>query len=76
MRAFNAREGFTRDDDTLPAKFFKPLQGTGSYAGVHFDNDQFEKIKDAYYRYQDWELNTGNPSRRKLESLGLEWING
>ncbi len=76
MRAFNAREGFTRDDDTLPAKFFKPLQGTGSYAGVHFDHDQFEKIKDAYYHHQGWEGNTGNPSRQKLESLGLEWING
>ena len=36
MRAFNAREGLTRENDTLKKKFFKPLQGTGPNAGVHY----------------------------------------
>ena len=67
-------KGFTREQDSLPAKFFKPLQGTGSYAGVHFDHDYFEQIKDSYYTHQGWETSTGNPSRQKLDSLGLGWI--
>ncbi|MFO7624769.1 MAG: aldehyde ferredoxin oxidoreductase family protein, partial [Anaerolineales bacterium] len=29
LRIFNAREGFSRKDDCLPPKFFKPLGGTG-----------------------------------------------
>ena len=33
MRAFNAREGLDRKDDRLPAKFFRPLTGTGPTAG-------------------------------------------
>ena len=33
LRAFNAREGIDRTDDRLPAKFFKPLTGTGPTQG-------------------------------------------
>ena len=30
LRAFNAREGVGRDQDTLPKKLFKPLKGGAS----------------------------------------------
>ena len=33
LRYFNAREGFTRKEDTLPKKFFQPLAGEGPTAG-------------------------------------------
>ena len=33
MRAFNAREGIDRANDTLPAKFFKPLTGHRAHPG-------------------------------------------
>jgi aldehyde:ferredoxin oxidoreductase len=74
MRAFNAREGLTRENDTLQKKFFKPLQGTGPTAGVHYTPEQFEHMKDAYYGYAGWDQKTGNPTPEKLVALGLEWV--
>jgi len=74
MRAWNAREGFTRLNDTLPKKFFKPLQGTGPNAGVYFKQQEFEHIKDVYYQLAGWDVDTGNPTAETLASLGLEWI--
>jgi len=74
MRAFNAREGFCRDDDTLPAKFYKPLQGTGPSAGTAFNQADLEGAKDRYYSLAGWNSQTGNPTPDKLKSLGLDWI--
>jgi aldehyde:ferredoxin oxidoreductase len=74
LRAFNAREGFTRKDDTVPLKYLKPLSGTGPTAGVHMTEDELEGAKDAYYRLAGWDLVTGNPSKEKLEGLGLGWV--
>ena len=75
LRAFNARLGFTRQDDTLPKKFFKPLQGTGPTAGVALQEDELERVKDVYYRLAGWDATTGNPTPQKLEELQLGWIN-
>jgi aldehyde:ferredoxin oxidoreductase len=74
MRAFNARHGFTRKDDTLPKKFFKPLQGKGPSAGMAWKADELEKLKDVYYTLAGWDLATGNPTPKKLESLQLGWL--
>jgi aldehyde:ferredoxin oxidoreductase len=75
LRAFNARQGFTRKDDTLPKKFFKPLQGTGATAGVAWKPEELERVKDVYYQLAGWDPATGNPTRAKLEALKLGWIN-
>jgi aldehyde:ferredoxin oxidoreductase len=74
MRAFNARHGFTRKDDTLPKKLFKPLQGKGPSAGAAWKEEDLEKLKDVYYTLAGWELATGNPTPKKLESLQLGWL--
>jgi len=74
MRAFNARQGFTRKDDTLPRKFFKPLQGVGPTAGVALKEEELERVKDVYYRLAGWDAATGNPTTAKLEELKLGWI--
>jgi len=74
MRAFNARQGLTRKDDTLPRKFFKPLQGTGPTAGVAWKEEELERVKDVYYRLAGWDAATGNPTPQKLEALKLGWI--
>jgi aldehyde:ferredoxin oxidoreductase len=76
MRALNARFGFTRKNDTLPKKFFKPLQGTGPTAGVAWKEEELERVKDVYYRLAGWDAATGNPSPQKLEALKLGWLNG
>jgi aldehyde:ferredoxin oxidoreductase len=74
MRAFNMREGFTRKDDDMKKKFFEPLRGTGPTAGVYMTREQFEGMKDEYYRLNGWDPVTGNPTPEKLASLGLEWV--
>ena len=72
MRAFNTREGFTRDDDVLPPKLAQPRQG-GPSDGVFIDPAELEKAKDTYYAMCGWDQR-GNPTRAKLEELSLGWV--
>jgi len=74
LRAFNAREGFTRSDDVLPKKLSKPLQGSGPTAGVTVLPEDLEHYKDVYFNLAAWDPHTGNPTPQKLSELGLEWI--
>jgi aldehyde:ferredoxin oxidoreductase len=74
LRAFNAREGFTRRDDTLPKKVFKPLQGKGPTGGTSWKEADLEHAKDVYYQLAGWDAATGNPGPAKLAALGLDWI--
>jgi aldehyde:ferredoxin oxidoreductase len=74
LRAFNAREGIDRTEDKLPEKMFtKALKG-GPSDGLAVDRAQFEAALDEYYRQSDWDVETGNPTRHKLEDLGLAWV--
>jgi aldehyde:ferredoxin oxidoreductase len=74
LRAFNAREGFDRNDDKLPKKVFKPLQGSGATAGVALDIEEMEHYKDVYYALAGWDIKSGNPTPAKLKELDLDWI--
>ena len=73
LRAFNAREGIDRSHDRLPAKFFRPLGGTGPTAGVALVETDIEAAKDEYYRLAGWDAVTGNPTPGTLSRLGLDW---
>jgi aldehyde:ferredoxin oxidoreductase len=72
LRLFNAREGFSRKDDILPRKFFKPLQGTGPTAGVAIDPVEFEQAMSLYYEINGW-TQDGSPTPAKLADLGISW---
>ncbi len=74
LRAFNAREGFNRADDVLPAKLSRPLKGDGPTSGVVVSPQEMEGYKDLYYQLAGWDAATGNPTPSKLAELGLEWI--
>jgi aldehyde:ferredoxin oxidoreductase len=74
LRAFNAREGFTRSEDVLPRKFGRAMQGEGPTAGVSYAPEDLERYKDAYYHLAGWDAETGNPTPQRLADLGLEWI--
>jgi aldehyde:ferredoxin oxidoreductase len=69
-RLFIAREGITREDDTLPARFLhEPLpEGSGPSTGSVLE---LEPMLDEYYRARGWDLETGLPTRDKLSELGL-----
>jgi aldehyde:ferredoxin oxidoreductase len=69
-RIFNTREGFTPADDTLPERMFEPLQG-GALKGESLDREQFEKMKNLYYRMCGWDPETGMPTEEKLAELDL-----
>jgi len=73
LRAFNAREGFGRDQDTLPKKLTKPLR-SGKSDGLYVTVEEFERAKDIYYAMAGWDVTTGTPTRAKLEELGIGWL--
>ena len=74
LRAFNSREGIGRESDTLPKKMFKrPLEG-GRSDGYVLDEKEWEAALEDYYRLCDWDVKTGHPSLKKMESLGLDWV--
>lgn len=72
QRAFNAREGFDRKDDTLPKRILnEPIKG-GTY-----DNRRImdlDGMLDEYYEESGFDKKTGWPTRDKLEELGLRDI--
>jgi aldehyde:ferredoxin oxidoreductase len=73
LRAFNAREGLDREQDTLPKRLFKePLKG-GKSDGIALDPAEFEAALDQYYAMAGWDKR-GVPTRATLESAGLGWI--
>jgi aldehyde:ferredoxin oxidoreductase len=74
LRAFNAREGMTRDQDTLPKRLYdEPLQD-GASAGATMDRETIAEAIDTYYRLAGWDPETGNPPRETLEELDLGWV--
>lgn len=74
MRVFNNREGFTRDDDSLPDRIFQGLEN-GVLKGIAIDKEEFEEMKTLYYQMAGWNEN-GYPTKAKLTELDLEWAEG
>jgi aldehyde:ferredoxin oxidoreductase len=71
-RVYNAREGFTRKDDTLPERLFGPLEN-GPLKGEVFPRDDFEAALTVLYGLKGWHPETGIPTRERLETLSLGW---
>jgi aldehyde:ferredoxin oxidoreductase len=68
-RLFNLREGFSREDDTLPARFFSD-SADGLAKGL--DQNEFREAREDYYRFRGWS-ETGVPTAQKLAQLGISW---
>jgi aldehyde:ferredoxin oxidoreductase len=70
-RLFIAREGVTRQDDTLPGRFVgEPMpEGSGPSTGAVLE---LEQMLDEYYRVRGWDVRTGLPTEKKLQVLGLD----
>jgi aldehyde:ferredoxin oxidoreductase len=73
------RENRTRENDTLNEPYFKKAitclagSATGLVSGP-INRGKFEMLKDKYYDLRGWDVNTGWPTRAKLEDLGLKDI--
>jgi aldehyde:ferredoxin oxidoreductase len=66
-RAIACREGRRREDDWLLPGYFDLVDQLGHT----IDRDEFRKAMDRYYRLRGWDLETGVPTRAKLEELDL-----
>ena len=71
-RLFNVREGFTKQDDTLPGRLFAQSSTAGPSKGQVVDRDAFEKMIEDYYGVAGWDRATGIPTDEKLKALGIE----
>ena len=60
--------GITPEDDRLPKILLEP-KDAGESAGK---SPNFQQLKDAYYKYREFDTKTGYPSQEKLKSLGLD----
>lgn len=73
MRYYNAREGFTKDDDILPKRLFRPLKD-GPSKGAIVNEEKYNRAKSLYYQIAGWSLEHGNPTVATLTKLSLEWV--
>ncbi|MEN6408987.1 MAG: aldehyde ferredoxin oxidoreductase C-terminal domain-containing protein, partial [Anaerolineaceae bacterium] len=73
LRWFNTREGFSRSQDSLPAKFFTPLGGTGPTANVVVNEQEFQSALNQYYELNGW-TSDGVPTPDTLQRLKLDWV--
>jgi aldehyde:ferredoxin oxidoreductase len=69
-RAYILREGFTREDDTLPPRLLEDPMPEGPARG-HVVN--LDVLLEAYYKYRGWD-EQGRPTKEKLRELDLEWV--
>jgi aldehyde:ferredoxin oxidoreductase len=67
-RAFDVREGITRNDDSIPERFFKE---PSPVKGKPLDRDTFNKMIEEAYAVRGWDSN-GIPKRETLLKVGLE----
>lgn len=70
-RWLNCREGFCRDDDALPERFFKDAYTSGPHKGVVLDRTEFNSVMDEYYKNRGWNLITGIPEHATLKRLNI-----
>ena len=70
-RVFNVREGFTKNDDWLPERFFHP-KTSGALSETAVDPTKLEKARSTYYEMMGWDEN-GVPKRAKLQELDVAW---
>jgi aldehyde:ferredoxin oxidoreductase len=70
-KAFNIREGWTREDDTLPYRWMHEPMKEGPSAGHVVTEEELEYMKDLYYEAKGW-TKEGLIPKEKLESLGMD----
>jgi aldehyde:ferredoxin oxidoreductase len=64
-------DGFSRQDDTLPKRYFNEPISEGPAQGNVILRKEFSEILDEYYRLHGWDEN-GVPKRNTLKRLGID----
>jgi len=69
FNARNAREGLTREDDSLPDRLLIEPKPDRPMSGAVVPP---EALKDDFYRAMEYDLETGNPTPALMERLSIE----
>jgi aldehyde:ferredoxin oxidoreductase len=70
QRALSCKLGISARDDVPPELAMRPIPEGGQEGHV----PPIEKMLPEYYALRDWNKATGKPSKKRLESLGLQEI--
>lgn len=70
-KMFNYREGFDRNDDVLPPKFFENKFTFGEYKGAIVNKADFTSNLKEYYKLRGWNTHTSKPKNETLIDLDL-----
>ncbi|MEM2956660.1 MAG: aldehyde ferredoxin oxidoreductase family protein [Candidatus Pacearchaeota archaeon] len=73
-KLFNYREGFRREDDWLPDRFFEDAFTIGPKKGAVLDRNKFRDMLTQYYKEREWDTETTKPSESKIKELELDKI--
>jgi aldehyde:ferredoxin oxidoreductase len=71
-RLFNTREGFSRQDDRLPERFFQGLEN-GPLKDQAMPRQDFDQALTRLYTLKGWDPATGQPLPERLKALSLDW---
>lgn len=72
-KAFNIREGWTREDDTLPDRTLGETLPTGIVKGVGLSKKELNMMVQGYYRARGWN-DDGTIPEGKIQELQLEGV--
>jgi aldehyde:ferredoxin oxidoreductase len=72
-QAFNFREGVRPHDFNIPARMKEPAAFQGPMKADDFEYD-YKAIRTAYHNAMRWNPETGEPSKKRLDELGLKTI--
>lgn len=72
QRLFNAREGASRKDDMPPPRMLTESVTVGDKVNPPLEESYVQGLLDEYFEERGWDIATGNPTRQKLDALGLE----
>jgi aldehyde:ferredoxin oxidoreductase len=70
-RIYNKRAGFSRADDTFPARIMTEPLKEGNSKGQLISKEDLDIMLDEYYAARGW-TKEGVPTPEKLHALGLE----
>jgi aldehyde:ferredoxin oxidoreductase len=70
-RLFNLREGFSREDDSIPARVYLDPLPEGNPKGKVVSEQGFQTMLSEYYKLFGWD-EQGRPTRETLRELDLE----
>ena len=74
LKAYTIREGLSRADDAWQDRFYEEPMPEGPAKGAVLSREEVEDTLDEYYELRGWDKNSGLPTTKKLNDLGLHDI--